>query len=1043
MVGGRQRKPTARALDAAESRLLVASLSRERPRAVGGGGGGASARPASPATPAARASASTTKTTYSPAAAPVKKNGRAQNARGKQAIERETGVAQEQVDEEVADGTLEGSAGLGPYGGQQDLTLYCVCLGYDTGEQPMIQCEHCSNWFHFRCVGLTDQVASQIEAYSCDMCEQMGMGTSRMLVGASTHTAPVTTFYNSKRVDDFDDEDEPFEDEEEDEGEPEPEDDEDFEEDGSKKRGRKTTGGKGMRRKREIVEESSDDYDSDEDDEAPKKRRRPSAPTKRSAGSQLDVKPSLPPPTSVPPSDKTRSHVVKQLTSIFSSIYAADATASDSSNSTGIEVRSAAFAEEVEGELFEGYAEPDDKNVRGPRAKYSAKFRSLHYNLKSNAYLRSRVAANELTANKLVNLTAEDLQTPELRAMAESVRAASLRNSVKEVLAAPTAKRTHKGEEEIESEAKLILEAEEAQKSREEAQQKKEADRQRSNSVAADSPGPFAGSPAAIAGSPVPRSPGNRDSPSFFPTTTPRHRSSLVPGDASPLEQQGSPALPAGSPKLDELENDMSPPPAPSKPRGSTSSFDMSSIWGKVKAASPTPTEEPKDAAAGGETNAEDAAKEEKEEDGATGAPVDEDFEDDLFRDPNASPEKRAPAPPPAPALSDLPPVWAGDLIVPEEGGFPAFAIQVGGRPVGSSLDTWTKLLPRGLTTAGRLPTAKATKYLIECALAPTRELIVAALMPDTTGPSADFPHKPTKDSCLAKHQHIVDTYVKRDRVGVVQPQKELAKLVKDIYIVPLRRDASVPEYVELADEHCLPDKRRRTDDLVLAVLVVQKGALPTVKPPPLPAQAPPPPPPVASAPPMTSPPLPPASFSGSPVPPQHGVHGFSPPPPGFSPPYQSEPYESPPPPPGPNAGAGFDPAVMQSLLSQVDPNTINNLLANPSLLNNLPGFGGSPAPQQPPPPPMHPGYAAPPPAMQGYAPPPPAGYGYPPPPPTGPAGGGGPPVHLSRLAMMGTASPPDVQYGQQPGGASPGGYAPPGAPRDQGWGSRRGGYGY
>ncbi|BGO91526.1 hypothetical protein NBRC10512_003186 [Rhodotorula toruloides] len=1039
MVGGRQRKPTARALDAAESRLLVASLSRERPRAVGG-------RPASPATPAPRASASTstTKTTYSAAAAPVKKNGRAQNARGKQAIERETGIAQEQVDEEVADGTLEGSAGLGPYGGQQDLTLYCVCLGYDTGEQPMIQCEHCSNWFHFGCVGLTDQVASQIEAYSCDMCEQMGMGSSRMLTGSSTRIAPVTTFY-SKRGDDggqYDDEDEPFEDEEEDEGEPEPEDDEDFEEDGSKKRSRKSTGGKGIRRKKESAEESSDDYDSDEDDEAPKKRRRPSAPTKRGTGSQLDVKPSLPPPTSVPPSDKTRSHVVKQLTSIFSSIYAADATAADSANSTGIEIRSAAFAEEVEGELFEGYAEPDDKNVRGPRAKYSAKFRSLHYNLKSNAYLRSRVAANELTANKLVNLTAEDLQTPELRAMAESVRAASLRNSVKEVLAAPTAKRTHKGEEEIESEAKLILEAEEAQKNREEAQ--KEADRHRSNSVAADSPGPFAGSPAA-AGSPVPQSPGNRDSPSFFSTATPRHRSSLVPGDASTFEKQGSPALPAGSPKLDEIENDMSPPPAPNKPRGSTSSFDMSSIWGKVKAASPTPTEEPKDGdAAGQEDKGEGEAKEEKDEDDEAGAPIDEDFEDDLFRDPDASPKKRAPAPPPAPAFADLPPVWAGDLIVPEEGGVPAFAIQVGGRPIGSSLETWTKLLPRGLTTAGRLPTAKATKYLIECALAPTRELIIAALMPDTTGPSAAFPHKPTKDSCLAKHQHIVDTYLKRDRVGVVQPPKELSKLVKDIYIVPLRRDASVPEYVELVDEHCLPEKRKRSEDLILAVLVVQKGALPTVKPQPTAVSAP--PPPVVSAPPAASPLPPPAApFGGSPVPP-HGVHGFSPPPPGFSPPYQTQPYQSPPPPPAAPADAGFDPAVMQSLLSQVDPNTINNLLANPSLLNNLPGFGGSSATQQPPPPPMHQGYAPPPPAMHGYAPPPPTGYGYPPPPPSGPAGRGGPPVHPSRLAMMGNAPPPDAQYGQQHGGASPGGFAPPGAPRDQGWGARRGGgggYGY
>lgn len=82
----------------------------------------------------------------------------------------------------------------------------------------MIQCEHCSNWyvsfhqhaceittltlallprfscfplaarlllcfplfrFHFSCVGLTEQSAASIEAYSCDMCEQMGMGTTR------------------------------------------------------------------------------------------------------------------------------------------------------------------------------------------------------------------------------------------------------------------------------------------------------------------------------------------------------------------------------------------------------------------------------------------------------------------------------------------------------------------------------------------------------------------------------------------------------------------------------------------------------------------------------------------------------------------------------------------------------------------------------------------------------------------------------------------------------------------------------------------------
>lgn len=33
--------------------------------------------------------------------------------------------------------------------------------------------------FHFTCVGLTDGSAAGIEAYSCDMCEQMGMGSTR------------------------------------------------------------------------------------------------------------------------------------------------------------------------------------------------------------------------------------------------------------------------------------------------------------------------------------------------------------------------------------------------------------------------------------------------------------------------------------------------------------------------------------------------------------------------------------------------------------------------------------------------------------------------------------------------------------------------------------------------------------------------------------------------------------------------------------------------------------------------------------------------
>ena len=110
MVGGRIRKPTARVLDSVESRQLMSSISHERRRA-----------PANHA--AAAASAATTTTSRS---APVKRKGKAQNARGKQAVAKEQGLAadplapapgpaeQEQEDEDEEEQ-------------EQDMTL-CECV---------------------------------------------------------------------------------------------------------------------------------------------------------------------------------------------------------------------------------------------------------------------------------------------------------------------------------------------------------------------------------------------------------------------------------------------------------------------------------------------------------------------------------------------------------------------------------------------------------------------------------------------------------------------------------------------------------------------------------------------------------------------------------------------------------------------------------------------------------------------------------------------------------------------------------------------------
>lgn len=743
----------------------------------------------------------------------------------------------------------------------------------------------------------------------------------------------------------------------------------------------------------------------------------------------------------------------------------------------------------------------------------------MHFNLKSNAYLRSRVANNELPADKLINLSAEDLQTPELRAMAESVRAASLRNSVKEVLAAPTAKRTHKGEEEIENEASRIIAAEQVERVKE--AQAEEA-RKRGEDANAGSPrndgSPMATSafPYAMEDSPAPQSPGaglnaGSERQSDSPAATPRARSSLVPSEMSPGPGEtgvGADAAAAGSPPDEQGDNAMSPPPAPPKPRQSASNFDITSIWGKVKAASPEAGEASQSPAPVGSPAAEqDDAADHEEHDlfQAASGGEDDDFEDDLFRDSGASPKKPSASKarePTKPAVSDLPKLWSGDVLVPEEGGFPSFAVQVGGRPLGDSPATWKQLFPRALSTAGRLPTEKAVKYLVECSLAPTRELVVTALLPDTTGPSPDFPHKPTEESCLAKHRHIYDTYLKRDRAGVVQPGREFARLVKDIYIIPLPKEAPLPEYLELADEHVLSDDRPREEDLLLCVLVVQKGALPTVRPtasaPPATDVAPPQPvptssysvaPPAARFPPAASPPYiapPSASYGGNQSPPYAGSQSpYAPP--SYADPSATGGYPAlgaPPAQPATVVSGGVDLSAMQSLLSQVDPATIDSLLANPALLNSIPGFGAATAasgialpPAASPsaggygnaPPmgaaPMQGGYpTGPSPMHGGYAPQGPAGYGQsispmqpplmqsasfgsgtgggPPVHPSrmgmvgggGPTGAGGPPVHPSRLAMMnpGAAGNPPT-YGQQGPNPGWGGPRPPAGPHQGG----------
>lgn len=484
--------------------------------------------------------------------------------------------------------------------------------------------------------------------------------------------------------------------------------------------------------------------------------------------------------------DKTRIHIISQLSAIFKSIFGA------SNEAESTEEKAASFAKEVEAELFNGYSEVDPKigaGPKGPRNKYTAKYRSLHYNLKSNALFRSRIFANEFNPVEIVTISNEELLTPELREMAESIRAASLKHSVKEVLSAPTAKRTHRGEEEIDN-GFLNLKEESTVKV---AGNLEMVEREREREIRERSASTTSVIPLDNLDSNIPRT----RSPSIIESTS-------IPAALSSLP----PLL---------IDDDTMAPPSATKLAKPRTSFDMASIWGQVKPSIASPTIS---------NAALDNGAEEYDPFATTGD--DDDLDDILSENKPKKDKGKQVVRPKTLKLEDLNPVWVGDVIVPEEGGFPSFAVQVGGESFGTDGTTWSQLLPTTLAMSGRIPTATASKYLVECIFAPTRELVVMIIQPDLTGPNPSRPDKPIASRCQTKFQHVIDFYVKKDRIGVVSPSPTLKKVVKDIYIMPLKRGKGLPEFIELLDAHLVPEKRE--EDLILCVLVIQKGSLPALR---------------------------------------------------------------------------------------------------------------------------------------------------------------------------------------------------------------------
>lgn len=573
---------------------------------------------------------------------------------------------------------------------------------------------------------------------------------------------------------------------------------------------------------------------------------RPSTQPRISASTPSSTTPSTP-TTPVLAVEKTRKACAEQFFKLFEPIFSKNVKQDD-----GAAMR---FSEAVESELFECFGELDAKNQKVPRRQYMTKLRSLLFNLKNNPTFLNSLSSLEVSPKLIVFMSHEDLQTPEQKALAEQVRQRSLQDSVKTLdpVLEPTTSPKADG---------LILSSLPPSKATE-------------DHVAVDEP--------TITGKAPCESNQNRENSSSTPFPTPPQGPAPQPRDqpsqSDPLALTKSATTVHLNKPVDRTESASAAAPHPEKPTAKSltpnlfSSFDLEKVFAAIKSVPPPHAASDNENTAKSQSTGGEVQKDPKDGDSddsmdlentpereiatADGSGVaqadaekslpddydpfvvangvDADLEAILHGDQQSSgAQSRLTGPPPtkeaesqsAAATQTTPSVWTGNVMTADAGGFAASAVQVGGRPLSPDGLAWSKLIPTDtMTVVGRLPVKDSTNYLVQSHFAPSRELVLLELGPNLKGP----PELPSPERVIQHQQNLIEFFTKKGRHAVVAVHEKVKQAVRDIYLVPLLRQDPLPEFVQLLDDVSIPEATPRARDMMIAVLVLSKGAVPSV----------------------------------------------------------------------------------------------------------------------------------------------------------------------------------------------------------------------
>ncbi|KAL1747823.1 hypothetical protein HDZ31DRAFT_80123 [Schizophyllum fasciatum] len=698
--------------------------------------------------------------------------------------------------------------------------VYCVCRAGDDG-RPMIYCSNCDDWFHFDCVQLREDDAADIMTWE-------GPEAVELIDDRESKRARLQRLAQRKAI------------------EPISEDDESQDGASSHDEFVAETSSRPKGRKLAII---SDEESGDESDpSSPHRRKRKPASTRPPPSKRKKTLPSQSPATSVD-DDPFRKFTLGKFTAIFSDIFMRYPRINDVEKAPGsltqeeteaVRADAARYAEELERAMSNIYVESDGR----AGVKYKDRFRMLTVNLskKDRELVHKRIVAREVTPGMLAVMSVTELADAATQRTIKNAEREALDHSTLRIATAagPRTKMTHKGFEEVEVDAPYT------NAMRDEARQEEVSAREASQTPNT----PRTPQVDSWGGPPVAQSP-KVEQPSRPPLFM--HVSSEYPmasgeaelnlADLINLDEEGMAgpqtlALPtpvAEKPTLDVEGGPLEVSASPVEPVKSEfasaepeSTFDLNSLWSA-----------PKDEMDDGGFAAMDTAAHEPHEpemhmdiDTAEHDGEEADF-DMLLSDavPAAQPA-RPPTPPKIVEYEDTPQVWSGminmplDSAVPQD--TPVVARQMGGRSMDEASPLWRTLFPAdSLRIDGRVPVDKSGEYLLQSRMNPTRELVGVTFAPASAEHETSF--KALSDFLVGKSRHgLVFPWGQRPKEN--HPGREL-------YIIPLRAQEPLPEYMELIDNLKLPKTRSR--DYLVGIYVLIRGKLAPPPSAPQPMQAP------------------------------------------------------------------------------------------------------------------------------------------------------------------------------------------------------------